>query len=118
MKESRKQSQVQTEQYVISNNKGINGAVSMLYEDGLHDLAEKLGSDLYIMPSSIHEVIAVSTDKAVKRITDFLTAHGIDISESVVKDSDVSDIKNMISEAKEEPLKEQEVIPTEKEPTL
>ena len=34
----------------------------MLYEDGLHDLAEKLGSDLYIMPSSIHEVIAVSTD--------------------------------------------------------
>lgn len=48
--------------YVISNNKGINGSVSMLYEDGLHDLAEKLGSDLYIMPSSIHEVIAVSTD--------------------------------------------------------
>ena len=48
--------------YVISNNKGINGAVSMLYENGLHDLAEKLGSDLYIMPSSIHEVIAVSTD--------------------------------------------------------
>ncbi len=40
--------------YVISNNKGINGAVSMLYEDGLHDLSEKLGSDLYIMPSSIH----------------------------------------------------------------
>ena len=48
--------------YVISNNKGINGAVSMLYEYGLHELAEKLGSDLYIMPSSIHEVIAVSTD--------------------------------------------------------
>lgn len=48
--------------YVISNNKGINGAVSMLYEDGLHELAEKLGSDLYIMPSSVHEVIAVSTD--------------------------------------------------------
>ena len=47
---------------IVSNNKGINGAVSMLYEDGLHDLAEKLGSDLYIMPSSIHEVIAVSTD--------------------------------------------------------
>ena len=48
--------------YVISNNKGINGAVSMLYEDGLHELAEKLGSDLYILPSSVHEVIAVSTE--------------------------------------------------------
>lgn len=46
--------------YVISNEKGINGAVSMLYEDGLHDLAEKLGSDLFILPSSVHEVIAIS----------------------------------------------------------
>ena len=64
------------------------------------------------------EMYRIEEDKAVKRITDFLTAHGIDISESVVKDSDVSDIKNMISEAKEEPLKEQEVIPTEKAPAL
>lgn len=48
--------------YVITNDVGINGAVSMLYEDGLHDLAEHLGSDLYILPSSVHEVIAVSAD--------------------------------------------------------
>jgi hypothetical protein len=48
--------------YVISNQRGINGAVSMLYEDGLHGLAEKLDSDLYIMPSSVHEVIAVSAN--------------------------------------------------------
>lgn len=48
--------------YVISNQRGINGAVSMLYEDGLHELAEKLDSDLYIMPSSVHEVIAVSSN--------------------------------------------------------
>ena len=48
--------------YVITNDVGINGAVSMLYEDGLHDLAEHIGSDLYILPSSIHEVIAVSAD--------------------------------------------------------
>lgn len=48
--------------YVISNNRGINGAISMLYEDQLHDLAENLETDLYIMPSSIHEVIAVSSN--------------------------------------------------------
>ncbi len=48
--------------YVISNDRGVNGAASMLYEDGLHILAEKLGSDLYIMPSSVHEVIAVSSN--------------------------------------------------------
>lgn len=46
--------------WVISNDRGINGAISMLYEDKLHGLAENLGTDLYIMPSSIHEVIAVS----------------------------------------------------------
>lgn len=48
--------------YVISNDSAINGAVSMLYEDHLHQLAEKLETNLYIMPSSIHEVIAVSSD--------------------------------------------------------
>lgn len=48
--------------YVISNDSGINGAVSMLYENELHRLAERLGTDLYIMPSSIHETIAVSTN--------------------------------------------------------
>lgn len=46
--------------WVISNDRGINGAISMLYENKLHGLAEKLGTDLYIMPSSLHEVIAVS----------------------------------------------------------
>lgn len=48
--------------YVISNERGINGAISMLYEDKLHGLAEELGTDLYIMPSSVHEVIAVSSN--------------------------------------------------------
>lgn len=48
--------------YVISNERGINGAASMLYEDGLHGLAEKLESDLYILPASIHEVIAISVN--------------------------------------------------------
>ena len=41
--------------WVISNDRGINGAISMLYEDQLHKLAEQLETDLYIMPSSVHE---------------------------------------------------------------
>lgn len=49
------------EMWVISNERGINGAISMLYEENLHDLAMKLDSDLYLIPSSVHEIIAVST---------------------------------------------------------
>lgn len=48
--------------WVISNEKGINGAGSMLYEDNLHKLAMQLETDLYILPSSVHECIAVSAE--------------------------------------------------------
>lgn len=48
--------------WVISNESRIDGAASMLYEDKLHNLAERVGTDLYILPSSVHEVIAVSVE--------------------------------------------------------
>lgn len=50
------------EMYIISNDRGANGAVSILYEDNLHKLAEKLETDLYILPSSVHECLAVSVE--------------------------------------------------------
>lgn len=52
----------ETTLWFISNERKIEGAASMLYEDKLHSLAEKVGTDLYILPSSIHEVIAVSIE--------------------------------------------------------
>lgn len=45
--------------YVITNDRGLQGAAAMLYEDKLHSLSMKLEDDLYILPSSIHEVLAV-----------------------------------------------------------
>lgn len=48
--------------WVVTNELGMNGAASMLYEDKLHDLSKNVGSDLYLLPSSVHEVIAVSVD--------------------------------------------------------
>lgn len=48
--------------YVISNEIKIDGAASMLYVDKLQNLAESVGTDLYILPSSVHEVIAVSVE--------------------------------------------------------
>ena len=48
--------------WIITNENKIDGAASMLYEDKLHKLAERVGTDLYILPSSVHEVIAVSVE--------------------------------------------------------
>lgn len=46
--------------WIITNDRGINGAVSMLYEDRLQELAKDMGEDLFVLPSSVHEVIAIS----------------------------------------------------------
>ncbi len=48
--------------WIISNDRGVNGAGSMLYEDVLHKLAMQLETDLYLLPSSVHECIAVSAE--------------------------------------------------------
>lgn len=48
--------------YVISNSQKVNGAVGMFDDTALSNLANKLGTDLFILPSSVHECIAVSTD--------------------------------------------------------
>lgn len=48
--------------YVLSNASRINGAAVILYKDALKGIAEKLHDNLYILPSSIHEVILVPQD--------------------------------------------------------
>lgn len=45
--------------YVLTNDIRIGGAAALLYKEMLDRLALMLGSDLYIFPSSLHEVIAV-----------------------------------------------------------
>ncbi len=48
--------------YILSNEKGINGASCLLYNDVIRDFSKILKSDLYILPSSIHEIILVPMD--------------------------------------------------------
>lgn len=48
-----------TPMYVLTNTSGINGATVILYQDVLQRLSRTLESDFYILPSSVHEVIAV-----------------------------------------------------------
>lgn len=45
--------------YVLSNKFGISGASSILYKDVLKNFATQINANLYILPSSIHEVIII-----------------------------------------------------------
>ena len=49
--------------YILTNEQEINGASALLYGDVLKDFANKKGTDMYILPSSIHEVIMVPADR-------------------------------------------------------
>lgn len=43
--------------YVLTNEQKLYGAGCMLYEGVLCREAERIGADLYILPSSVHEVM-------------------------------------------------------------
>lgn len=63
------------ELYVLTNNKKFNGAAVVLYEGILEEIADSiLEDDLYVIPSSVHEVIIAGKHqgfdlKALKEIT-------------------------------------------------
>lgn len=52
--------------YVVSNQFQLNGATIILFPEKLQIIAEKFGRDLYILPSSIHELLVLpkTTDSA------------------------------------------------------
>ena len=45
--------------YVATNEKCLNGAGVIFYDDILTQLTDRLGETIYILPSSVHEVIAI-----------------------------------------------------------
>lgn len=45
--------------YVLSNSIGLYGATTMIYIDVIKKFADTMGADLYILPSSLHEIILV-----------------------------------------------------------
>lgn len=48
--------------YVISNEETMFGAAMIAFPEVLKEISDKLGGDYYILPSSVHEVIAISKD--------------------------------------------------------
>lgn len=50
--------------YVLTNSSRVNGATCILYDNLLKKFANDVHSDLYILPSSVHEVIIVPKKNA------------------------------------------------------
>lgn len=74
--------------YVLSNKSRVEGAACILYPDLIKDFAEVLDSSLYIIPSSIHELLLLP-----------------------VTNADESDeIKNMIREINDTQVKTEEIL--------
>lgn len=73
--------------FVLSNRNMTGGAVCMLYEDALRNFAETIGSDFFIIPSSVHELILVPSENegAVRDIKDMIR----EINDTQVRDEEI-----------------------------
>lgn len=74
-----------SDMYVFTNSQGMFGANAMLFEDQLYDFSQKFGGDFYIIPSSIHDLIAVSpkfcTSEMLANLVYEVNRDQVDISE-------------------------------------
>ena len=52
--------------FILSNEPRINGSTRMIYDGILADFAKKIKKDLYILPSSIHEVLLMPATKEIE----------------------------------------------------
>ncbi len=61
------------EMFVLTNDIKTNGAICMMYPNILNDFAKERDEDLFIIPSSVHEVILVPKKKgSAKRLNEIL----------------------------------------------
>lgn len=55
------------EMYVLTNQKSLYGAAAVLYRGLVPELSEKLDTDLYLLPSSVHEFIIIPSEMGLKK---------------------------------------------------
>ncbi|MCR5282241.1 MAG: DUF5688 family protein [Lachnospiraceae bacterium] len=58
--------------YVLSNERRMNGAAAMAYPGVIREFALRMESDLYVIPSSIHELILVPDNGMMQGMNDFV----------------------------------------------
>lgn len=73
--------------YVLTNRNHINGSTCLIYENVLSDFAIKTDSDLYILPSSIHEVLLIPASYGLDEEALLRLVH--DANRSVVEGTDI-----------------------------
>lgn len=72
--------------YMITNENSCFGSAAMLYNnnESLKELAEKFDNDLYIFPSSVHEILATPV---ISGNSDYLHSMVKNINNTIVSDS-------------------------------
>lgn len=55
----------QISMYVLTNKQRTNGAACILYENVMEEFAWSVGEDLFVLPSSVHEVILVPAVRGI-----------------------------------------------------
>ena len=73
--------------YIIINKESFLGSATILYNDNepLKELAEKFDNDLYIFPSSVHEIIVTPV---ISDDSDYLHSMVKNINNTIVNGSD------------------------------
>lgn len=75
--------------FVITNKQQFYGASAVFYGNSLEELAKKMKSDLYILPSSIHEMLVVSAkDHDASELADIVQTVNANV---VTKEEQLSD---------------------------
>lgn len=49
--------------YVLTNEKYLNGAAHMLNEDIFRDFSDEYSTDIFVIPSSVHDLILIPVDE-------------------------------------------------------
>lgn len=75
--------------YVLTNQQKMNGAAVMFWPEKIGEIADKIGDDVYVLPSSIHEVLLT-------------TVHGCAL--------EVRDLQNMVREINATVVDQEEVL--------
>lgn len=73
--------------FVMTNARGMFGAVSMVFSEELESFSKRVGKGFYILPSSVHEIILVPEYSGFD--LEYFSAMVHDINETQVEDTEI-----------------------------